>query len=88
MPVAPKTTWLFWWYLSNESYFQKVFDGNMLIKIQPKTLLQIFNEFIINFKVILKSIESPDDTCQWDLQAWMGWIVSVMDGGESLARMY
>ena len=34
----------------------------MLIKIQPTTPLQIFCEFMINPKVILKSIQGPDNT--------------------------
>ena len=72
MPGAPKTVWLFLWYLSNESNFQKTFEREMFIEIQPTTLLQIFCEFMIYSKVILKSIKGPDVTCQGDLQAWMG----------------
>ena len=41
----------------------------MLIKIQPTTPLQISNEIMIDFIVILKSIKGPDDTLQGDLQA-------------------
>ena len=33
----------------------------MLIKIQPTTLLQIFWELMINFKIISKSIKVADD---------------------------
>ena len=36
----------------------------MLIEIQYTILLQIFCEFRVNFKVILKSIEGSDNTCQ------------------------
>ena len=41
----------------------------MFIKILLTTPLQIFGEFVINTKAILKSMEDPDDTCQRDLQA-------------------
>ena len=44
----------------------------MLIRTPPTTLLQIFCEFMLNSKVILKSILDPDDTCLGYLQAWMG----------------
>ena len=52
---------LFLWYLSNKSNFQEIFAGEILIRIQPTTLLQIFYEVKTNFKVILKSNEGPDD---------------------------
>ena len=38
----------------------------MLIKIQFTTLLQIFCELMIIFKVILPSIQGPEETCQGD----------------------
>ena len=44
----------------------------MLIKIQYTILLQIFCEFGLNSKVIFKSIKSPDNICQEDLQVWKG----------------
>ena len=44
----------------------------MFMMIQTLTLLQIFCDFMINFKVILKSIKSPDNTSPGDIQAWMG----------------
>ena len=77
--IAPKTTWLFWRYLVNKSDFQKILEATFLTKIQPKTLLQIFCEFMIDSKVILKSIKGPDNKCQGDLQAWMAWwrVISV-----------
>ena len=55
MPEAAKAAWLFWNYLSDNSNIQKIFEGEMLIKIQRTTLLQIFCEFVINRKVIFKS---------------------------------
>ena len=43
----------------------------MLIKIQTKTLLEISSEFMIDSKVILKRINSPDGTWQGNLKARM-----------------
>ena len=48
-----------------------MFEGEMFIKIQPTTLLQIFWEFMFDSEVILKSVEGPDDSSQ-DLQARKG----------------
>ena len=61
MLAAAKTAWPFWWNLAGKSIIRKIFDGEMLNKIIPTTLLQIFCETIINSKVIVKSIEDPDD---------------------------
>ena len=41
----------------------------MLIKTQPSTLFKLVNEFMINVKVIFKSIIGLDDTCQGDPKA-------------------
>ena len=38
-----------------------MFDGEMLIKTLPPTLLQIFCEIFHISKVIVKSIVDPDD---------------------------
>ena len=70
--LKPVHVWQFGGYLYDKWNFQKIFDGEMWIKVQPKTPLQFFCEFMINSKVILKSIKSADETCQEDLQAWMG----------------
>ena len=43
------------YYRSDKSNIQKIFEGEMLIKIQCTTLLQISCEFVINSKVIFKS---------------------------------
>ena len=72
MPLAFKTAWLFWWYLSNKSNFQKIFEGEKLIKVQLTTPLEMFCEFSVYYKVILKSVKGPDGTCLRDLQACMG----------------
>ena len=50
----------------------------MLIELQPTTLLQIFCDFMINSKVIFKSIKVPDDFCQGGLQAYVGLTISVI----------
>ena len=49
MHVAAKTAWLFWWYLSIKSYFQKIFEGEMFFRTLSTTLLQIFCKFVPNF---------------------------------------
>ena len=36
----------------------------MLFKTQPKSLVQIFREFMTNSKVTAKSTKVADDTCQ------------------------
>ena len=55
--------------LAKKNNSQKIFVGEMLIKTQDTTLLQIFCEFVINFKVFFISIRGPDKTFQEDLQA-------------------
>ena len=54
---------LFWWYLWNKSNSQKIFEGKMYIRNYPTKPLQIFFQFMLDFKVIFKSIIDPDDTC-------------------------
>ena len=41
----------------------KIIEGEILIRIRPTTLLEIFSQFVFNQKVIFKSIIDPDDTC-------------------------
>ena len=36
----------------------------MFTDIQPTTLIQMFCEFMINFEVIFRSVQGPDDTFQ------------------------
>ena len=43
----------------------------MLIIIQQTNLHQMFCEFVVDFKVIFKSIKGPDNTFQEELQVWM-----------------
>ena len=44
----------------------------MLVRNKLATFLQIFFLYVIIQKVIFKSIIGPDDTCQGELQAWIG----------------
>ena len=72
----PKQAGQFWWYFWNQSIFWKIFAGEIFIKHQTKTLLQIFCELFLHSKVIFKSMRVADDTfwrnseCEWvkDLQ--------------------
>ena len=59
----PKNVWLFRWYISNVSLSKKIFEGEILIRAQPTTLLQIFRELILYSKDIFKSVKVPDDSC-------------------------
>ena len=43
--------------------FRKIFQGEMIFRTLPTTLLQIFCKIIPNFKDIVKSIVDPDDDC-------------------------
>ena len=49
--------------LNNQSIFLKEFDREMLLRTERTILLQIFCEFMLYSKVILKSIKVPDDAC-------------------------
>ena len=73
MPVAAKTTWHFWWYLSNKSIIQKTFEGEMSIRTLPTPLLQIVNKQTLDSWVIFESTKGPDDSRQVNLQARMGY---------------
>ena len=72
MLKAAKTTWQFLWNLSNESIVEKIFEGELLIRTLPTTLLQIFCKISCNSKVIVKSIIDPDDNFQRMSKALMG----------------
>ena len=48
-----------------------MFEGEMLIKFQNTTLLQIFCEIMVISIVISKSILGADDFCKGDQQALM-----------------
>ena len=41
---------------------EKIFEGEVLIRTLPTTLLQIICEITLNSKAIAKSIVNPDDT--------------------------
>ena len=60
-PVAAKTPWLFFQYSFDQSFIQKIFQEEMLIKTQPTTPLEIFCEFMLHSCVILECIIDPDD---------------------------
>ena len=75
MLVAAKSARLLWWYLSNKSNFQEIFEGEMLTKIKPTNLHQIFCKVLINLRVILKSIKGTHNTGHKDLQAQMGKVI-------------
>ena len=46
---------------------QKIFDGELFIRTLSTTLLQIFCDFMLHFKVIFESLKVPDDTCRGDV---------------------
>ena len=56
---------------SNKSIFWKIFEGEMLIRSQTTTLLQIFCELLLYSPVIFKSMRVADITfwrnskCEW-----------------------
>ena len=54
-------SWLFWWYLFESKIFWREIQREMLVTIRNTTLLQIFFDFMIYFKSIIKSIIAPDD---------------------------
>ena len=47
--------------LAGKRKIGKIFEGEMLIRILPTTLLQIFCKIILISQAIVKSIENPDD---------------------------
>ena len=73
MPIATKTTWLYFEDISLtififiETNWRRNVDQELTYNSPSNTF-----QFMINLKVILKSISSPDDTCHGDFQAWMG----------------
>ena len=58
-------------FSSQKRFYQKIFEGEMFIRILPTTLLQIFCENLLYFQVIFKSMKIADDTflgnseCEW-----------------------
>ena len=53
------------------AYFEKIFEGEMLIRTQSSTLLQIFRESMLFSLVIIKSMKVSDENfpgnseCEW-----------------------
>ena len=51
-------------FSSSKAYFIKLFEGEMTIRTESKTLFEIFFIFMLNSKVIYNSILCPDYTGQ------------------------
>ena len=51
---------------SRKHFFLKIFEGEMLIRTQQTTHIQILCKMILNFQVIVKSIINPDDNFKKD----------------------
>ena len=51
----------FGWYQVGKSKMEKIFEGEMLDRTLPTTLFRIFCKIMLNFQVIIKSIEDPDE---------------------------
>ena len=66
--LQPKPAWWFWCNLLNASIVEKIFEGEMLIRTLPTTLLQIFCNISCNSKVIVKSIIDPDNNFRGPLK--------------------
>ena len=63
--VVPKTTLLLWWYLSNKSIYQKIFQEEMLVRTHTTSLLQIFSKVLLYFNVITEILIEADDKSTW-----------------------
>ena len=50
----------------------KIFEGEMYIISLPTTLIQIFYKYVLNFQVIIKSFNDPDDNFKSKYSALMG----------------
>ena len=61
MLIVAKTAQENWLNLLCEYLRGKIFEGEILIRTLPTTLLQIFCKFISNSKIIVKSISGADD---------------------------
>ena len=47
--------------ISLTKVFWKIFEGEMFIKTKLKTILEIFDESVLGFRVTFRSIVDPDD---------------------------
>ena len=45
----------------SKAFFVKMFEGDMIIRTIPVSVLQIFCKIIVNFEVFIKGIISSDD---------------------------
>ena len=52
---------LFFWYLFSRAFLSIKFEGEILMRIPPRTPNQLFHEFKLNSKVTVKNKKSPDD---------------------------
>ena len=59
--LRPKAAWQFLWNRTVESIVWNIIEEELLIETLPTTLLRIFCNFILNFKIIAQSIIDPDD---------------------------
>ena len=53
-------------FFSKKRFYQKIFEGEMFIRILPTTLLQIFCENLLYFQVIFKSMKIADNIFLWN----------------------
>ena len=44
-------------------FFQKVFEGELLIRIQPTGLLQILCEVMVDFEIVMRNTIDPNIIC-------------------------
>ena len=58
----PKQAWQIWKYFANNSIFLKTSQGEMFIRSQATTFLQIFFEFLLFSSDIYKSMRVADNT--------------------------
>ena len=67
LSIASKNTFLIFNYLDyffaifSKAFLSIKFEGEMLMRIQPRTPHQLFCEFKLNSKVTVKNKKSPDD---------------------------
>ena len=52
--------------------FEKIAEGEMLVRTQSTTLFQIFCKIILYFLVIFKSMKELDNIFSKEIWVWMG----------------
>ena len=73
MPVAPKPPDYSADISLKKAIFQNILDEKCQSKSKATTHFQIFCILLTYLKIISISMKGPDDTCDGDLQAWMGY---------------